>query len=604
MYTVTSDYKEAIKKPIIFSNITFTLSEDNTVYTDANILEGSFTITNQCTDTKDITLGSVYVGELKATLRGINLPRNNWVKKSITPVFHLRLEDDTYEAVPLGIYTISEATWTRSGVEITAYDDMDKLDKNFSMTQSSGYLYDFLVLAADECGVTLEQTEEQLKALPNGNIFFTFYKDNDVETWRDLVYWVAQTNGGFATINRNGNLEIRLYKDPTEADDELDTRHRHDGGQFSDYTTSYTGLSYVDLATGYTRYVGAEVDTGATLNLGSNPFLQDRNHVDEATAAILEQILKIQYTPFKGTKINDPAYDLGDLLVFTGGIAGEESVCCLQKYVFQYHRKYEMAGYGSNPAQATARSKVDKNISGLLNNVKGDVMQFYEYRNASRIKIDDGVNRQVFRLRIASTADTRVQIHININLGITATDAEPTAVICTYTIDGQPVSFKPKATYYDGNHVLHLMYILPISANIITNFRLYLELDGGSAEIERQGLWVYASGYGIVGDATWDGTFDIEEVPEPIDIIRLPYAAVTESVVIDTDAEDVGDSYSDTTEALTITDPTEYAGATDNVVISRFNTAYLRETEDGEDERILENEDGATTIVRYTEEEF
>ena len=108
MYNVTEAYKTAIKRPVQYSKIAFTLDGQN--YTEDNILSGSFEISNQCTDTSDINLGAVFTAELTATLRGIDLPRNGWVKKVITPTFRLRTAPETYENVPLGVFTISEAT--------------------------------------------------------------------------------------------------------------------------------------------------------------------------------------------------------------------------------------------------------------------------------------------------------------------------------------------------------------------------------------------------------------------------------------------------------------------------------------------------------------
>jgi hypothetical protein len=229
-------------------------------------------------------------------------------------------------------------------------------------------------------------------------------------------------------------------------------------------------------------------------------------------------------------------------------------------------------------------------------------MQFYEYQNASQIHIGDQEQRQVFRLKIASTADTRVDIHMNICLETTATDEEPTTVTATYTIDGEPHPLHPEETYIDGKHVLHLMYIMPLSANITVNFRLYLQMDGGSAFIDRRGVWVYAGGYGVVGDGKWDGTIDIEEEPEPIPITEPDYTTTTESVDIDI-AEVAGDEYEDDAEEITLIEPTTYGGATEAVTLMRFNTAYERTTEEG-DSRITESEDGATITARYTEEEF
>lgn len=615
MYAVSAAFQAAMKNQVQHSRVTFDL--DGTSYGSENILAGSFRITNQCTDTADITLGAVYTGQLKATLRGINIARNAWQKKEIIPTYELEVETDVWESVPLGVFTISEANWTRSGVDITAYDNMAKFDKKTSLNQSGGYLYDFLYVACEECHVTLAHTQQEIEAMPNGSTYFNYYSENDVETWRDIVSWVAQTLGGFATINRDGELEIRHYS--TVPVDTIDYAHRDRQGSFSDYITKYTGISYLDLANQKTIYTGAEVDDGSTMNLGSNPFLQTQAQATAAVQVLLGVIAEITYTPFKTTVIGNPGYDLGDPITFSGGLAGSESLGCMQRYTFDFHKRFEMSGYGANPEMANARSKTDKTMAGLLQNVSGDVMQFYELRNVSKIKIKDNEKKQIIRLKLASIATARVEIHININLEtlsqeeeITAEEIEQelkyslarTTATASYIIDGEEQNLHPEESYINGKHVLHLMYILQLTANVTSYFRVYMTADGGDISIDRNGVWLYASGYGIVGDGTWDGTFDLEDETERFQIRAITFAEAADSVIISTQTPQ-GASISETTETIRWQEPGFKADATDRVRITMHNTADERVLENEIDTRTLEDEAGTgEPDIRYTEEEI
>ena len=600
MYEVSAAFQAAIKNQVQHSRVTFDL--DGTSYGSENILAGSFRITNQCTDTADITLGAVYTGQLKATLRGINIARNAWQKKEIIPTYELEVEPDVWESVPLGVFTISEANWTRSGVDITAYDNMAKFDKKTSLNQSGGYLYDFLYVACEECHVTLAHTQQEIEAMPNGSSYFNYYSENDVETWRDIISWVAQTLGGFATINRAGELEIRHYS--TVPVDSIDDYHRDRQGSFSDYITRYTGISYVDLANQKTIYTGAEVDDGSTMNLGSNPFLQNQAQASAAVQVLLGVIANITYTPFKTSVIGNPAYDLGDPITFSGGLAGSASLGCMQRYSFDFHKKFELSGYGANPERANARSKMDKTLAGLLQNVSGDVMQFYELRNVMAFNIAKNTERQILRLKLASVATTRVSIHMNINLETEAdVSADATIVQCKYLIDGDEMVLHPEESYIDGKHVLHLMYILPLSENVTTYFRLYMKAVDGTIKIDRGGAWLYASGYGIVGDGTWDGTFDLEDETHEYEIVEVGFADASDTVAIVAQTP-VGGSVSDTVQGYIISDVDFDDGVTDTVRITMHNTAYERGTEDDEG-RVIEDVDGLGELeARYTEEEI
>ena len=131
MYNVSNAYRAKVHSEVIKTRMTFEI--DGTTYTDANILAGSLNITNQCTDTKDVKIGAVYVGELNATFRNVNIARNLWRGKVISVSFWLQTDEDsdTWEEVPVGVYTVSEAAWKASGVVVKAFDNMAKFDKPF-----------------------------------------------------------------------------------------------------------------------------------------------------------------------------------------------------------------------------------------------------------------------------------------------------------------------------------------------------------------------------------------------------------------------------------------------------------------------------------------
>jgi hypothetical protein len=76
-------------------------------FTDDNILDGSFTITNQNSGNDNVQIGTVYIGELSITLRGLEIERYTMDGVTITPYFELLLPDGvTWEPVPLGKYYV------------------------------------------------------------------------------------------------------------------------------------------------------------------------------------------------------------------------------------------------------------------------------------------------------------------------------------------------------------------------------------------------------------------------------------------------------------------------------------------------------------------
>ena len=267
MYEVSSAFKEAIKRPYQRHKIRGTVG--NVSFTDENIVQGSFSISNQCTDTSDIVLGSCFIGQLSATFTGLNIARTSWMNKVVTPYFQLWFDDQNYEEVPLGVFTIKEVNHTAEGVEVVAYDNMYKFDKKF---KKSGFNmvdepYTYLILLCQKAGIELGMNFMQVRDLPNGNTSLylcgvrksTTKYANDIDTYRDVLFWIAQCLACFATMDRRGRLVLRPYKDTV--DDTISDMYRLSGAKFADYITSYTGIYCESLYDGELTYYGYDLDT-------------------------------------------------------------------------------------------------------------------------------------------------------------------------------------------------------------------------------------------------------------------------------------------------------------------------------------------------------
>ena len=80
MYAVSEQYKAAMKQPVQSFHMKGTIGA--VPFWDENILSGSFSITNQCSDETNVGIGQVYIGQLKATFNGLHLEKRTllWAK--------------------------------------------------------------------------------------------------------------------------------------------------------------------------------------------------------------------------------------------------------------------------------------------------------------------------------------------------------------------------------------------------------------------------------------------------------------------------------------------------------------------------------------------
>lgn len=512
MYEVSAAYKKAMKEPVHRFLIGGSIS--NTPFSDRNVLKGSFSITNQCSDDSEMKIGQVYVGELNATFVNLNVERYSLQNKLIKPTFS-RKTADGYETIPLGVFKVSEASWTSSGIVIKAYDNMAELDKGCDVNSANGTPYELALLACKSCKLELGTTKEEFKKFANGIENLSMVAENDIETWRDFISWVAQTCACFVTADRFGKIVFRTYGDTVV--DTIGSKHRFTGASFSDFETRYTGLSCVNIGDKTTSYYGMEVDDALTYNLGSNPFLQYGvdNAKEEMRWAILHSLQNIRYVPFKASMIGDPVYDLGDVLSMSEGIADGSKLYCITKYTFNYNGEYEVQGVGKNPAIANAKSKTDKNIAGLMNQDDENLIHFTVFTNTGPVVVEDKSNQSVFSMRFIATKTTHVALDMEILLNVETTEegeeyqwVEHDAVAKVhYYIDGAEIDLrKPIETWQDGQHILTLRYDLQAVDAAIHTWDVWIEMQGGSATIDTYGIHAVAMGQGLAAESDWDGT--------------------------------------------------------------------------------------------------
>ena len=565
MYNVSNSFREAMKKPAQFRRLYGTVGGIN--FVQKNILQGTFAISNQCSSSSEIQIGQVYVGEMKIILRNIEIPRGTYKGREVKLKEGLFIDDNSeYEYVPLGVYCIQDATWSLQGVSLVAYDNMSKFDKTYQLTIKSGEPFDFLTEVCKKCGVELGMTREEVSELPNGKELLGIYEENDIETYRDLISWIAQTTASNAMVDFEGKLILKQYSQNIV--ESFDIYQRDATATFSDFESYYTGMSIVDKATEMTKYYSMDKDDGLVYNLGSNPMLQNgvESVLDEQRKNVLYGMQSIKYTPFKALIFLPFVLELMDVIEFKGGNAGNKIVTCVTKYQWSYGGKYSIQCVGKNPALQSARSKVDKNIAGLLANTDSNQIQYYQSTNSKDIEIRSGTEQLILSTRLATKKPTTIHFIAEIlleSIGEIVTKSierkvdiyegesvitsgqkqvceenvsELTVCKARYYLDGAMFDRTPTETWYDGKHILTLNMIFNVSDNSAHTFNLWLECSNGTIKIPKLNAWNVLFGQGLASKEEWDGNlafdinlgmrFDIQQLNakmSSVDLIGVKY---------------------------------------------------------------------------------
>lgn len=516
-----------------------------------DIVKGSGYISSQCCGSTEIEIGTVYAAEMGITLFS-EIDRYTLEDAKVELFYHLRLGDGSFEEVPMGIFEVSEANRTLHCLELKAYDYMLRFERSFNGFETVGNAYDFLALCCKACKVELAHSRAEIEVMPNGSELLSVYTENDIETYRDVLFYVGQVLGGFFCINRAGKLELRKYGNVPVMT--VSDRQRF-SGSFSDFITRYTAVSSTNIRTQTAEYYALEPDDGLTMNLGVNPLLQFG--LEETRKALLENILGdlavIKYVPFDSDTIGNPALDLGDVLVFSGGHADESQMACMTGYQIKINGKHSLKCVGKNPRLAQAKSKNDKNISGLLNQIEAGKIGIHTFTNASAYTVNE-TDVKIISIEFAAAEETHVQFFAIVVVDVSADTVEmkgtaagtvvvPVPAVAedgtettqevsveaelpvTFSADGNALALVryefndeeilthyPAETWGSGKHVLPLYYpVENLIPNFTNTFNVYLRLTGGSGSIETGGCIASISGQGMAAAPAWDGKITLEE---------------------------------------------------------------------------------------------
>jgi hypothetical protein len=141
-------------------------------------------------------------------------------------------------------------------------------------------------------------------------------------------------------------------------------------------------------------------EEGNYLDIGENPFVQESSTpatVQTLRVGILNALNNISYTPFTCETVFGIHYDLGDIIRFEGGHAGEDGAsCCLMAFNWTLNGTYQMQGFGSDPGVPMIKTKTQKstkaanqNAVTAMNNSGGDAGMQYSVRISENMQMVD-----------------------------------------------------------------------------------------------------------------------------------------------------------------------------------------------------------------------
>lgn len=542
MFEVSEKFKNAVRqntRKYEWSGSITTKAGKIYTFGAKDIVKGSGYIKWQCCSNTEIELGTVYAAELGISLFS-EIDRYTLEDAVIRMYYSLTLLDGTVETIPMGVFEITEANRKVRTLEIKAYDYMLRFEKSLKLDSSSGTPYQFLKVACEACKVEMAQTVAEINALPNGKTTLGVYADNDMETFRDLIFYVAQVLGCFCQIDRYGKLVLKQYGNTSVWN--VHQTERFDSS-YSDFVTRYTAVSSTNQISQIAEYIAMEKDDGLTMNLGVNPLMQFglKSVREKMLREILTALQKVNYVPFDSSTIGNPALDVGDILKFSGGHADETKISCITSIECKINGKMALKCVGKNPRLASAKSKNDKNITGLMNSVESGKTIIYNFVNVSPFVIGQSLTN-VMDIDFTATEETTAAFQCEMLLEVVKPDVtketeevegssestEFPELSIIYKINNETIdTFMPTKTCLYGKHIVTLFFpISKVIENSSNTFSMYLKISTGIVKIGEAQIRATISGQGLAaGLGDWNGRININENIGFIDISDIPFVA-------------------------------------------------------------------------------
>lgn len=293
-------------------------------------------------------------------------------------------QDDAGNRTKVGVFYAEKPTRTkRNSYKITAYDNMSKLDADFSgwlranQAQFPKTIWQLVQLACQRAGVTLASS-----SLPiNGSYSVQAFYADDL-TCRQIISWAAEAAGCYAHMNADGKLQFLTYTDKrstakiTPDGASNSTVYYADSLSYEDYTVkaiekvqirqsdSDVGVIYPDSTTATNTYA---VQGNLLLTTGTEANLK-------SVVQNLYNVLKnVTYTPCKVSVPSSSGLACGQIVHVKDARGREFDTYLMSATISSGNATFESVGSASRESSSAVNSQSYKNLTGKMLEIKTSV---------------------------------------------------------------------------------------------------------------------------------------------------------------------------------------------------------------------------------------
>ena len=472
MYNTSDNYKARVSDgdvsgAVIYGTIKMPdLTEIS--LTEDNLKSGSISISLKSCSGSKLEVGTSIKGQL--TFSFYHTISNQYKLIGSSVVLYYKLDDDI---IPLGIYTVSSTNRSGNCITLTCYDNMMKLDKTIGNRGTNGTPYGILKWISKNTGVELSQTEEEILNMPNGsnvvNVGVGVYS-----SYTDILKDLSGMLCGFATINREGKLEIRQYQ--TSPCRTLQVRQRINT-KISDYECYITELLSNINSISYTSTAGD--GSGLTYNFSSKMINGITSVIEKSLRNIINSLSKIDYIPAEVKIVSDPSIDLGDMITILpdGRTVQEDTNTLITSISWVYKSSNQIKSVGENPYMSSSSSSTSGSAASSSSAIsKNNSTYIATFENAEEYSIES-TEQAISSIDYTNGENDIVVLGGQCEICITTAGT----VKIGYYQQNLKNTFTPSQYLTEGKHILNFScHFLTEETNTLINYLITLISEDGA----------------------------------------------------------------------------------------------------------------------------
>lgn len=317
---------------------------DGKVYNvnDADFVSGSLQINRKSVSSSSFDIGECYINDVKfSIIDSVGISEVNLNGGTVSLHYGVVNQSlDLDEEFQIGKFIIpTDVTRRRTILDITGDSVLSLFYRSVGGVSTQGFLYNLVRWCCDMCGVEFALDETTFNALsPNTALMYYISDDSSIESYLDVIMYVSQLIGGFATDTNDGKLTFKVYTQEQES-----IQINNDVIASSKIGSNYISIDSITMKFDDETILVSDGDvTDYLLELDSNPLL------DKLTSDLRHTVLqnlfgvlnKVRLRSFSFGYNGNPALECGDKIAVTE----RDLVSYVSDVSWGYHKKCTIQG--------------------------------------------------------------------------------------------------------------------------------------------------------------------------------------------------------------------------------------------------------------------